>query len=255
MLLAIEAGNTNVMFAVFDGEDVVAQWRSHTNAPRTADEHAVWLSQLMTLKGLKISDIDAAIISTVVPQALFDFRVLCHRYFECEPIIVGEGADLGIKILIDRPQDVGADRLVNTVAAHAIYGGPLVVIDFGTATNFDIVDKDGNFVGGVLAPGVNLSLEALHSFTAKLPRVDVRRTQKVIGKDTVSAMQSGAFWGTVGLIEGLIGRIKEEIGSEMKVIATGGLAALFREAIPVIDHVDQELTIRGLLEIYRRNQA
>ncbi len=255
MLLAIEAGNTNVMFAVFNEGEVVAQWRSHTSAPRTADEHAVWLSQLMGLQDLNFKDIDAAIISTVVPQALFDFRLLCHRYFECEPIVVGEGAELGIEILIDRPQDVGADRLVNTVAAHAIYGGPLVVIDFGTATNFDIVDKNGNFIGGILAPGVNLSLEALHTFTAKLPRVDVRRTQSVIGKDTISAMQSGAFWGTVGLIDGLVSRIKEELDSEMKVIATGGLAALFRDAVKSIDHVDQELTIRGLLEIYQRNQA
>ena len=255
MLLAIEAGNTNVLFAVFDGDEVVCQWRSHTSARRTADEDAGWLTQLMNLNELKLSDIDATIISTVVPQALFDFRQLCRQYFNCEPVIVGEGAKLGIEIKIKRPQDVGADRLVNTVAAHVGYGGPLIVVDFGTATNFDVVDGDGNFIGGVISPGINLSLEALHSFTAKLPRIAVERTDRVIGQDTVSAMQSGVYWGYVGLIEGLLGRIKDEFGGDMKVIATGGLAPLFREAITAIDHVDQELTIRGLLEIHKRNAA
>ena len=161
MLLAIDAGNTNVVFAIFDQGELVCQWRAATQAPRTADEHAVWLSQLMNLKGIQASDISDAIIATVVPRALFDLRALCRTYFDVEPVVVGDDAELGIEILIDNPDEVGADRLVNTVAAHGTYDGPLIILDFGTATTFDIVDGDGNFRGGVISPGINLSLEAL----------------------------------------------------------------------------------------------
>ena len=254
MLLAIDSGNTNTVFAVYDGERLVSQWRAATDAERTADEYAVWLRQLMALESIEAGDIDGAIIATVVPQTLFNLRLLCRRFFDSEPFVVGEGVELGIEVRIDRPDEVGADRLVNAVAARATYGEALIVVDFGTATTFDVVDADGNYVGGVIAPGVNLSLEALHQAAAQLPRIAVEKTRSVIGGATVPAMQSGIYWGYVGLVEGLIARIRAEFGAPMKVIATGGLAPLFATGATVIDRVDADLTMRGLCEIYGRNK-
>ncbi len=254
MLLAIDAGNTNIVFAVFDGEQVRGEWRASTDTDRTADELGVWLMQLLTIEGLKREDIHAAIIASVVPAMVFSLKTLCRRYFGCDPLVVGgEGVNLGINILLDRPEEVGADRLVNAVAAHKCYPGPMIVIDFGTATTFDVIDAEGNYCGGAIAPGINLSLEALHMAAAKLPRVAIGRPRQVIGKATVPAMQSGIFWGYVGLIEGLVKRIQEEYGSEMLVVATGGLAPLFAESTRVIHKLDPDLTLRGLLEIHRRN--
>jgi type III pantothenate kinase len=254
MLLAIDAGNTNIVFAVFDSNEMRAEWRAVTETTRTADEYAVLLNPLLQLQGLAFSDLDAAIIATVVPQALFDLRLFCRRYLKCEALVVGDAdVDLGIEVHTDRPAAVGADRLVNAVAAHERYKGALIVVDFGTATTFDIVDENGNYEGGVIAPGVNVSAEALHQAAAMLPRVAVGRTQNVIGKDTVPAMQSGLFWGYVGLIEGLITRIKEEYGKPMTVIGTGGLATPFHRQTQMIDHLDHDLTIRGLIQIYARN--
>lgn len=254
MLLAIDAGNTNIVFAVYDGEKVRGEWRASTDTDRTADELGVWLMQLLTIEGLARENIDAAIIASVVPAMVFSLKTLCRRYFNCDPVVVGsEGVDLGISILLDRPEEVGADRLVNAVAAHGCYPGPMIVIDFGTATTFDVVDANGNYCGGAIAPGINLSLEALHMAAAKLPRVAIGRPRTVIGKATVPAMQSGIFWGYVGLIEGLVKRIQEEYGSDMLVVATGGLAPLFAEVTKVIDKLDPDLTLRGLLEIHRRN--
>jgi type III pantothenate kinase len=254
MLLAIDAGNTNIVFAVFDGNDMRAEWRAVTETTRTADEYAVLLNPLLQLQGLAFSDLDAAIIATVVPQALFDLRLFCRRYLNCEALVVGDAdVDLGIEVHTDRPSAVGADRLVNAVAAHERYKGALIVVDFGTATTFDIIDENGNYEGGVIAPGVNVSAEALHQAAAMLPRVAVGRTQNVIGKDTVPAMQSGLFWGYVGLIEGLITRIKEEYGKPMTVIGTGGLATPFHRQTQMIDHLDHDLTIRGLIQIHARN--
>jgi type III pantothenate kinase len=239
MLLVIDAGNTNIVFAVHDGKEVRAEWRAVTETTRTADEYAVLLSPLLTLNGLTFDDIDSAIIATVVPAALFDLRLLCRRYLKCEPLVVGDpDLDLGIEVHIDRPEAVGADRLVNTVAAHDRYKGALIVVDFGTATTFDIVSAKGDYEGGVIAPGANLSAEALHKGAAMLPRVAIQRTQSVIGKDTVPAMQSGLFWGYIGLIEGLVARIKDEYGEPMTVIGTGGLANLFHRQTTVIDHLD-----------------
>ena len=256
MLLAIDAGNTNIVFAVHDGKDVRAEWRAVTETTRTADEYAVLLSPLLTLNSLSFDDLDSAIIATVVPAALFDLRLLCRRYLKCEPLVVGDpNLDLGIEIHIDRPEAVGADRLVNTVAAHERYKGALIVVDFGTATTFDIVSAKGDYEGGVIAPGANLSAEALHKGAAMLPRVAIQRTQSVIGKDTVPAMQSGLFWGYIGLIEGLVARIKDEYGEPMTVIGTGGLANLFHRQTTVIDHLDPDLTIRGLVMIHARNAA
>jgi type III pantothenate kinase len=254
MLLAIDAGNTNIVFAVFDGEEVKGEWRASTHTDRTADELGVWLMQLLTTAGLTRADITKAIIASVVPAMVFGLKTLCRRYFQCDPVVVGdENVELGIEVLLDRPEEVGADRLVNAVAAHMEYSGPLIVIDFGTATTFDVIDASGNYCGGAIAPGINLSLEALHMAAAKLPRVAIGRPKQVIGKATVPAMQSGIFWGYVGLIEGLVNRIQEEHGSKMLVVATGGLAPLFAEATPVIDRLDSDLTLRGLLEIHRRN--
>lgn len=255
MLLAIDSGNTNIVFAVFDDAGTIrGEWRSSSHAERTADEYGVWLGQLMADAGLTTADIAAAIIASVVPATLFSMKSLCRDYFGCEPLVIGDdGVDLGLEILIDRPEDVGADRLVNAVSAHQQYGGPLIIVDFGTATTFDIIDGAGNYIGGVIAPGVNLSLEALHMAAAQLPRVGIQRTEKVIGKGTVEAMQSGIYWGYVGLIEGLVKRLEDEHGTGLPVIATGGLAALFSEATDCIKHSDPELTLRGLLAIYQKN--
>src|SRR5580704_8694928 len=254
MLLAIDAGNTNIVFAVHDGKDVRAEWRAVTETTRTADEYAVLLQQLLSLNGLKFDDLDSAIIATVVPAALFDLRLLCRRYLKCEPMVVGDpNLDLGIGVKIDRPEAVGADRLVNTVAAHDRYKGPLIVVDFGTATTLDVVDRDGNYCGGVIAPGINLSLAALHLAAAKLPSIRISRTERVIGTDTVSCMQSGIYWGYIGLVEGLVGRIKTEFGATMRTIATGGLAPLFAGTTEAIETVDPDLTLWGLRLIYRHN--
>ena len=256
MLLAIDSGNTNIVFAVYDGDERRGEWRSSSDAKRTADEYGVWLNQLMGLDGLKTQDIDAGIIANVVPETLFSLKTLCRKYFACDPLIVGEKeAELGIDILVDTPDEVGADRLVNAVAAHHRFGGPLIIIDFGTATTFDVVDEDGNYFGGVIAPGINLSLDALHAAAAQLPRVAVQRPERVIGKQTVSAMMSGVYWGYIGLIEGLVARIGAEFGAPMKVVATGGLAPLFAEGTDVIEELDLALTLRGLAEIHRRNTA
>jgi type III pantothenate kinase len=256
MLLVIDAGNTNIVFAVHDGQTVRAEWRAVTDNARTADEYAVMLIPLLQLQGISFADVESAIIATVVPAALFNLKTLCRRYFKCEPLVVGDhNVDLGIQVLTDRPAAVGADRLVNAVAAHASHKGALIVIDFGTATTFDIVAMNGDYEGGVIAPGANLSAEALHKAAAMLPRVAVERTQAVIGKDTEPAMRSGLFWGYIGLIEGLVKRIKEEYGQPMTVIATGGLATLFFRQTPAIDHIDPDLTIRGLVLIHARNAA
>ncbi len=255
MLLAIDAGNTNIVFAVHDGERIRGQWRASTSDARTADEHLVWLSNLMAFDGLGPADVDRAILSTVVPLARSGLESLCRRFFGCEAMVVGDpGVKLPLEVLIERPSEVGADRLVNAVAAHTTYGGPLVVVDFGTATTFDIVDGSGNYAGGVIAPGINLSMRALHMAAAQLPDVAVERPASVIGKSTVGAMQSGVFWGYVALVEGLVSRVRAEFGAPMKIVATGGLAPVFRAGTDLIEHEDPDLTIRGLVEVYRHNR-
>lgn len=253
MLLAIEQGNTNTLFAVHDGADWIAQWRTSTEASRTADEYAVWLTQLLAMRGLAIGQLDGCIISSVVPQSIFNLRNLSRRYLSVEPLVIGDNVELGIPVRILKPSEAGADRLVNAIGAHLVYPGDLIVIDSGTATTFDIVATDGAFEGGVIAPGVNLSLQALHEAAAMLPRIAIQKPDKVIGKDTVSNMQSGVFWGYIALIEGLVARIKDEWGKPMTVIGTGGVASLFEGATNSIDRFDPDLTIRGLLEIWRRN--
>ena len=256
MLLAINANNTNTVFAVWQGDTLRGSWRTATEAKRTADEYVVWFDHLLALEGLSRGQIEAAIIASVVPEANFNLITLCRRYCKSDPLLVGEaGVKLGIKALVDRPEEVGADRLVNTAAAHDRYPGPQIVVDFGTATTFDVVDAEGNYRGGVIAPGINLSITALHLAAAKLPSVRIRRTERVIGTNTVDCMQSGIFWGYVGLVEGVVERIKREFGSPMGVIATGGLAPVFEGATSVIERIDPTLTLWGLRLIYRENSG
>jgi type III pantothenate kinase len=256
MLLAIDSGNTNAVFAVYEGDALRASWRVSTNARRTADEYAVWLTQLLGLAGLKPGDIDATIIANVVPEASFNLLQLCRRYLSCEPLVLGSAdCNPGIGIDVDMPpQNVGADRVANAVAAQDRYKTPLMVVDFGTATNFDVVDRGGNYCGGIIAPGPNLSLQALEMAAAQLPHIAIKRPPAVVGRNTISAMESGVFWGYVGLIEGLIGRIRDERGEAMGVVATGGLAPLFANASEMIEKVDPDLTLWGLRLIFRRNR-
>jgi type III pantothenate kinase len=256
VLLAINANNTNVKFGLYEGRRMVGDWRIRTESGRTADEYMVWLSQLLALAGLDHKAISETIIATVVPQTLFHLRMFCERHLNAPPLVIGEpNVDLGIRILMDRPYDVGADRLANVVGGHLLYPEPLVVVDFGTATSFDIADGEGNFIGGIISPGINMGLEALHAATAKLPRIALEQPARIIGKDTLGAMQSGIYWGYVGLIDGLVGRIAKEFGAPLKVIATGGLAPLFFGATPTIEHLELEITMLGLVEIHRRNRA
>ena len=256
MLLAINANNTNVKFGLFEGERMVGDWRIRTESSRTSDEYMVWLSQLLALAGIDRRLITETIIATVVPQALFHLRMFCERHLNAPPLVIGEpGVQLGIRVLMDKPNEVGADRLANAVGGHLLYPGPLIIVDFGTATSFDITDAEGNFIGGAIAPGINLSLEALHMATAKLPRIALEPPSRVIGKDTLGAMQSGVYWGYVGLIEGLVSRIAKEFGAPFTTIATGGLAPLFLGATPVIAHLEPEITMKGLVEIHRLNRG
>jgi len=255
MLLAINCNNTNTVFSVWQEGVMRGVWRTATDARRTADEYVVWLEQLMSLSGLARGEIDAAIIASVVPEADFNLLRLSTHYFKSKPLVVGEpGVELGCKALVDRPEEVGADRLLNTVAAADRHELPLIVVDFGTATTFDVVDRDGNYCGGVIAPGINLSLHALHMAAAKLPSVRIERTARVIGKTTIPMMQAGIFWGYVGLIEGLVARIRKEWGEAMAVVATGGLAPLFEGATSAIEKVDPSLTLWGLWLIHARNR-
>ena len=255
MLLVIDVGNTNTVFALHSGTDWVSSWRSATDATRTADDYAVWLGALMRMEELELSHITGCIISSVVPQAKFNFRNLSRRYFDAEPMFIGEPeTKLGVPIRIRRPEQVGADRLVAAIGAHQLYQGPKLVIDSGTATTFDVVGPDGGFEGGIISPGINLSMRALHDAAAQLPRIAIQRPPQIIGQDTVSAMQSGVFWGYVDLIDGLVRRVQAEYASPLTVIATGGVASLFEGASETIHHFDQSLMEVGLLEVYRRNK-
>jgi type III pantothenate kinase len=249
MLLAIDAGNTNVVFALVKGREIRARWRIATDPRRTADEYAVWLHQLLDLEGYDKDDVDAAIIGTVVPRATHNLEVLATKYFHVEPLIAGEGkASWPIALDVDEPQNVGADRALNVIAAHEKYQGDLIVIDFGTATTFDVVDYTGAYKGGIIAPGINLSIDALVNAAAKLPRIaiDVPADKSVIGRTTESQMLVGIYWGYVAMMEGLVERLKREIGRPVKVVATGGLAALFDRQTDLFDAVEPDLTIRGL---------
>lgn len=257
MLLAIDAGNTNTVFAVSrEGQKPFAVWRVRTDGVRTADEYASWLYPLIQEAGFKFKDVSAVIVASVVPNANFNLRQFCERYVGSKPRFVGDAnMDSGIAIDMPKPENVGADRVVNAVAAVDAYKAPCVIIDFGTATTFDVVNAKGAYIGGVIAPGINLSLDALHVAAAKLPKVDIEKPAKVIGNDTVSAMQSGIFWGYIAMMEGLLDRIGKELGQKPFVIATGGLAPVFGGSLTGLDKIDEDLTLRGLQLIHMRNQA
>lgn len=258
MLLAVDVGNTNVVFALYDGMERRTRWRIATDPRRTGDEYAVWLLQLMEIEGFSRQDVSALIISSVVPRTRHNLTVLAQKYFAVEPIFAGEGqAEWGIAIDVDEPRTLGADRAVNTIASHAKYEGDLIVIDFGTATTFDLVDFNGAYKGGIITPGIGLSLDALVNNTAKLPRIaiEVPRTNSVIGRNTEDQMAIGLFWGYVGMMEGLIARLRAEIGRPAKVIATGGLALLFDKHTQIFDAVDSDLTLDGLAILAARAEA
>ena len=254
MLLAIDAGNTNLVFALVEGGAIKARWRIATDARRTADEYAVWLHQLLELEGYPKDAVDAVIIATVVPRALHNLEVLASKYFHSEPLIAGRGkAAWPIALDVDEPQNVGADRALNAIAAHAKYPGDLILIDFGTATTFDLVDPSGAYKGGIIAPGINLSLDALVSAAAKLPRIAIEAPKdnlSVIGRTTQDQMLIGIYWGYVAMMEGLVGRMKAELGIPVTVIATGGLASLFDKHTNVFDAIEPDLTIQGLSLLY-----
>ncbi len=255
MLLVIDAGNTNIVFAIHDGTQWLGTWRLATSSQRTSDEYGVWLEALLARSGIKSAQVSRAVIGTVVPAALYHLRRLCREWFEVEPLVARARLDWGFEIRLENPEEVGADRLLNAMAAHTRYRGPLVVVDFGTATTFDIVDADGAYLGGVIAPGINLSIEALHQAAARLPRIGIGRPQSVIGRSTIPAMRSGIYWGYVGLIEGLLVRIEEEYGQPLKAIATGGLAPLFAEGTTKFTAIDEDLTLDGLRLLSLRNPA
>ena len=255
MLLAVDVGNTNIVFALFEGTDIKTRWRIATDARRTGDEYAVWLLQLLAIEGYGKQDVSAIIIGSVVPRAIHNLTVLAQKYFGVEPMIAGLGqAEYGFHADIEQPSSLGADRALNTIAAHAKYGGDLVVIDFGTATTFDAVDLNGAYKGGIIAPGINLSLDALVGNTAKLPRIAIEkpRMNSVIGRNTEDQMLIGVFWGYVAMMEGLVSRIKAEIGRPAKTVATGGLDLLFDEHTDLFDAVDSDLTLEGLAILAER---
>jgi type III pantothenate kinase len=255
MLLAIDVGNTNVVFALVDGREIKARWRIATDPRRTGDEYAVWLHQLLALEGFSKTDVTAAIIGSVVPRANHNLEVLATKYFGVAPLIAGEGkAEWPIPLDVDEPQNVGADRALNIMAAHEKYPGDLIVIDFGTATTFDVADYSGAYKGGIIAPGINLSIDALVNAAAKLPRVaiEVPEDRSVIGRTTESQMLTGIYWGYVAMMEGLVARLKQEIGRPVKVIATGGLATLFDRQADLFDAVEPDLTIRGLSLLHEK---
>ena len=254
MLLAIDCGNTNTVFSIWDGKAFVGTWRASTEWQRTADQYYVWLMTLMRLHDIDVPITDM-IISSTVPRVVFNLRVLADRYFNTRPFVVGK-ADclLPVDVRVDEGTQVGPDRLVNTVAGFDLYGGDLIMVDFGTATTFDVVDSDGAYIGGVIAPGVNLSLEALHQAAAALPHVDISKPQRVVGTNTVACMQSGVFWGYVGLVREICARIKAERAREMRVISTGGLAPLFQQSEALFDAFQDDLTMHGLTVIHKYNK-
>lgn len=255
MLLAIDAGNTNIVFALVEDKAIKARWRIATDPRRTADEYAVWLHQLLTLEGYDRASVTGVIIATVVPRALHNLQTLARKYFNTEPLVAGEPpVEWGMALDVLEPKSVGADRAVTMIAAHALHPGDLIVIDFGTATTLDVVDYTGAYKGGIIAPGINLSLDALVTAAAKLPRIAIEApaTASVIGRDTVSQMQIGIFWGYVAMIEGLVARMKAEVGRPIKVVATGGLAILFEQHTSMFDVVEPDLTIQGLAILWDR---
>ncbi len=255
MLLAVDIGNTNITIGVFNGSKLKATWRVATGVHRMPDEYASLMLLLFEHEGIAVSQITDAILCSVVPPVAGVFEEMCRRYLKVTPVLVEAGIKTGVRISMDNPREVGADRIVNAVAAHQLYGGAVIVIDLGTATTFDAVSKEGDYLGGAIAPGIAIATEALFSRTAVLPRVELTHPNRAIGRNTVAAMQSGIVFGYAGLIEGIVTRIKQELGDKAKVVATGGYAELLARETPAIDEVNPDLTLIGLRLIYDMNKA
>jgi type III pantothenate kinase len=256
MLLAIDAGNTNIVFALVKAREIRARWRIATDPRRTADEYVVWLRELLELEGYTSLDVDAVMIGTVVPRATHNLQVLASKYFGVEALIAGQGeASWPIALEVDEPHNVGADRALNAIAAHAKYEGDLIIVDFGTATTFDAISAKGEYLGGVICPGPQISADALFQRAARLPRIEVRKPDRIIGTNTVGSMQSGLFWGYVDMVDGLVRRMRTELGGNVAVVATGGLAESVAPETTVVEHVDPELTLRGLRIVWDRNHS
>jgi len=254
-LLVLDVGNTNTTLGVFQGATLCAQWRLATSREQTADEYGILIHNLFTLDKLPSSDISGIMIASVVPPLNFVLAEMARKYFKIEPLFLGPGTRTGMAILCDNPQEVGADRIADAVAAYEKYGGPCIVVDFGTALTFDAISKKGEYLGGVIAPGIGIGAEALFERTAKLPRVEIREPEHVIGTNTVSSIQAGLFYGAVGAVDGILDRLSAELGKQVKVIATGGQATLVAGALKYKPRVDSSLTLDGLRIIYERNQA
>lgn len=256
MLMAIDVGNTNTVIALYQGEEVRHSWRIATDKNRTSDELGLTLLRFIETEGLEAREIDAAVISSVVPPVMHALTNAVRRYMGCEPMLVGPETPTGMRILYENPQEVGADRIVNAVAAVHKYGAPLIIVDFGTATTFCAIDREGNYLGGVITPGVKIAMDALFERTAKLPRVEIRRPAKVIGRTTEASMQAGALYGQVGQVDGIVRRMKEEMEApDCRVVATGGLAGTIAQESETIDILDRMLTLDGLRLIYRQNRG
>ncbi len=255
MLLVFDVGNTNTVIGVYAGRELKTHWRIRTDQLRTADEYGVELYNLFQYSGLRMLDVKAVAISSVVPTLMMELNRMCRKYFHCEPLVVGPGTKTGLVIKYDNPKEVGADRVVNAVAAIEKYGSPLIILDFGTATTFCVVNQQGEYMGGAIAPGIKISTDALFSRASKLPRVELVMPKSMIGKNTVMSMQIGIMYGFVGQVEGIVNRMKEELGYSPKVVATGGLAKLIANETDCIDVVDDFLTLEGLRLIYETNRG
>jgi len=254
MLFVIDIGNTQTVLGVFDEDDLVRHWRISTDIHKVADEYGVLLTTLLRTGGLSADDITGVCLSSVVPPLTDTLRSTIDRFFHADPVVVGPGIKTGLSILYDNPREVGADRIVNAVAAYEIYGGPLVIVDFGTATTFCAVSERGEYLGGVIVPGLGIAAEALASRTAKLPQVELLCPANVIGKDTVSSIQSGLIYGYADLVDGIVRRVKQEIGGKPKVIGAGGMVGVIGDVVTGIDHFEPNLTLKGLKLIYDKNR-